>query len=294
MKHIIVISTIFFIVQKTNAQNVGIGTNTALQKLHVVGNMLVKDSIGIGVATPLYKLEVAGRMRIRSKGDGTPSESAGIFFNNSTNTSIPRAFLGMIDDNKIGFYGAGKQDFGFAMDKNTGNIFIGGSNTTPTEKLHINGTAFITSKLGVGVLNPTSELEVNGNAVMTGNINAGKINAVRITPTGILVADSAKGNFVTAIGDITVDGKVDMGLEYIILYNDIPRFSTREFTCNCSAGKRVISGGGGDRDFNEASTLTRISFTGPTDNGLGWRVVIYNDYNGIRAFKYWAICAKMR
>ncbi len=49
------------------AQNVGIGTTTPQQKLHVEGNLFVKDSIGINVVNPKANLDVNGSLLLRGQ-----------------------------------------------------------------------------------------------------------------------------------------------------------------------------------------------------------------------------------
>jgi hypothetical protein len=87
---------------------------------------LAGGSLGIGTASPGYKLDVVGRARFQA-GNG----SAGAWFNNSANTSI-RAFVGMVDDNVVGFYGQGNSNWGFKMDVSTSNIDMNGNVTVGT------------------------------------------------------------------------------------------------------------------------------------------------------------------
>jgi hypothetical protein len=141
MKHFPIFFLMFFSLQIVKAQNVGIGTTTPTQKLHVAGNGFIRDSVGIGVATPQYKLEVGGRMRIRS--GGTLFESAGVWLNNNNNALA--AFIGMANDDEVGFYGNVVNNFGMRMSTSTGNLGIG---TGPTnEKLTVNGNINVSGRI---------------------------------------------------------------------------------------------------------------------------------------------------
>lgn len=73
-----------------------------------------------GVTDPVFPVDVNGRMRLRHVG-GTP----GIFFNNSTNSDSP-AFVGMVTNTSVGFYGGGI-GWGFQMNTNTGDVNISGN-----------------------------------------------------------------------------------------------------------------------------------------------------------------------
>jgi LVIVD repeat len=49
----------------STAQNVGIGTTTPLQKLHVQGNTYIRDSLGVGIDTARATLHVNGTFRLK-------------------------------------------------------------------------------------------------------------------------------------------------------------------------------------------------------------------------------------
>ncbi len=84
---------------------------------------------GIGT-TPAMRLDVNGRTRVRRGSD----VSAGIWFYEATD----RAFVGMLDNNIVGFYGAGGIGWGLVMNVNNGRVAVGHAN--PQTALHVNGT----------------------------------------------------------------------------------------------------------------------------------------------------------
>jgi hypothetical protein len=94
--------------------------------------------VGIGVNNPAHCFETADRMRVREG-----SNTAGIWFYQST-PAADRAFIGMQDDNHVGFYGNAGAGWGMSMNINNGNVGIGG---TPDQLLTVNGNA---SKVGGG------------------------------------------------------------------------------------------------------------------------------------------------
>lgn len=75
-----------------------LGNGTAASRSNAV-TILRNGNFGIGnnVIQPEYLLDLGGRMRVRHNG-----ATAGIHFNNSQN--VPEGFVGMINDNEVGFF----------------------------------------------------------------------------------------------------------------------------------------------------------------------------------------------
>ena len=103
-------------------------------------------NVGIGTTSPGYLLDVADRMCIRSGASG----SAGVWFYQS-DANQNRAFVGMLDDNNVGFYGSVLNGFGMQMDVTNGNVGIG---ITPTKKLSVNGSVRVVANIGTNDLDP--------------------------------------------------------------------------------------------------------------------------------------------
>lgn len=100
------------------------------EKMRIKGN----GNVGIGTVNPAYLLDINNRMRIRSGGNN--SASAGLWLNNNANTEA--AFIGMEDDNHVGFYGMGL-GWKFGMNTQTGALKINGSEGTAGQVLTSNG-----------------------------------------------------------------------------------------------------------------------------------------------------------
>jgi hypothetical protein len=83
--------------------------------------------VGIGITNPGFRLDVADRMRVRQGGSGT----AGIWLF-QTGPNADRAFVGMANDNQVGFWGNNGAQWGFAMNTADGSVSIDaiGANTT--------------------------------------------------------------------------------------------------------------------------------------------------------------------
>jgi hypothetical protein len=101
----------------------------------IISRFIVRNdgNVGVGVTDPSFILDVGARMRIRSGGD--LNNSAGLFFNNTLNTDIP-AFIGMQNNEQVGFYG-NNSGWSFVMNTSTGKIGIG--TTSPASTLEVNG-----------------------------------------------------------------------------------------------------------------------------------------------------------
>jgi hypothetical protein len=123
--------------------------------------------VGIGgVTEPLYPLDVNGRMLVRHQG-----QTAGIFFNNSTNTSAP-AFVGMETNNLVGFFGSGI-GWGFNMNTNTGDVQIGGHATADNFILTSPATRYLSVPYTAFSAGNSSEqmFKQNGGAWLTNGVS---------------------------------------------------------------------------------------------------------------------------
>jgi hypothetical protein len=99
--------------------------------------LLMAQNIGIGTNTPAFKLDVNGRMRVKTGTLNNISTSSGIWledYRDGTN----RAFFGMQDSIRIGFFGAGTGGTGWGFNFNTvtGNVGIGITNALSALHVH--------------------------------------------------------------------------------------------------------------------------------------------------------------
>jgi hypothetical protein len=105
--------------------------------LITIQQSLMAQNIGIGTNTPAYKLDINGRMRVKTGTLNNISTSSGIWmedYRDGTN----RAFLGMQDSIRIGFFGAGTGGTGWGFNFNavTGNVGIGITNALSALHVH--------------------------------------------------------------------------------------------------------------------------------------------------------------
>ena len=88
------------------------------------------DQISIDLRAEGGALDVPRRMRVRQGGTG----SAGIWFHQDQ-PNADRAFVGMADDNSVGFWGNTGAGWGLRMDITSGNVGIG--TASPSAKLDV-------------------------------------------------------------------------------------------------------------------------------------------------------------
>lgn len=101
------------------------------------------QNVGVGVSNPSYRLDIADRIRLR--GGGTNETSPGIWLNNINNSGLV-GFMGVYNDNYMGWYGNSGASWTLMMNVSNGNIGIGNQN--PAFKLDISDRMRIRSGAG--------------------------------------------------------------------------------------------------------------------------------------------------
>ncbi len=98
-----------------------------------VNGATADTNVGIGTSSPNFRLDVVGRMRLQQKLNAAGStDTAGLWLYQRT-PNADRAFIGMQDDGKVGFYGNNGGGWGFAMNTATGTSivnFLGSAGST--------------------------------------------------------------------------------------------------------------------------------------------------------------------
>lgn len=91
-------------------------SNLFVETMRIKGN----GNVGIGISDPGLPLDVNGRMRLW----GTNPNDPGIWLNDA---GAERAFIGLQNNDQVGFYGAGGVGWGFTMNTTSGALAINGN-----------------------------------------------------------------------------------------------------------------------------------------------------------------------
>ncbi|MEO6541473.1 MAG: hypothetical protein ABIN74_10795 [Ferruginibacter sp.] len=216
MKYLFFIAGLFLSASRIQAQNVGIGTSTPLQKLHVVGSTFLNGNVGVGENTPAFPLSFgpalgdkislwsnssnsygfgiqSGLLQIHS--DGAASDIA--FGYGSSNSFTERARIinngtdGMILNGRLHI-----KNGSYPLDVNeTGGVWLYRSdNSAPLGFLGTQnnqnigfyggpangGWGFVydavNSRVGIGTSNPSQTLHVEGTTFLNGYVGIGNSN----------------------------------------------------------------------------------------------------------------------
>ncbi len=127
----------------------------------------INSRVGIGANNPAFILDVNGRMRIRHAN----GEEPGIWLNNNTNTGTP-AFIGLQNNDQVGFFGANGAGWDLTMNVNNGALSVNGNAGNSKQLLMSNGATSAPAWTSAGNIMQTyqsgtvSLLQITGNTVV--------------------------------------------------------------------------------------------------------------------------------
>ncbi len=193
------------------------------------------------------------------------------------------------------------------------NVGIG--TTTPTARLHVAGNQKIDStytlELGAGLAGKepnagkigyqvfsTSSLDIVGAGTQDNNrkitfwAEGGALFKGNVFTNGDLLINTN----ATVGNNLTVNGMIGAGLTY--QFNDYVLTSGNLglYTIACPSGTRLISGGGGHRDFNTAAADITVNYSGPDLVAplSNWRLMVTNSNGSAsRTIRIYCTCARI-
>jgi hypothetical protein len=102
------------LIPNLDAAKIALGT-LAAARMPLTFNV---NKVGVGVTDPYYVFEAGDRIRLRGGGNGT----SGIYFNGSSKTNA--AFVGLLNDGFVGFYGGCGALWSLVMNTTNGNLGV--------------------------------------------------------------------------------------------------------------------------------------------------------------------------
>ncbi len=279
------------------------------------------DIVGAGISQPLRKIKFwneGGALFAGNIGIGISQADAPLQFSNAlVNRKIVLWDAFNNNHQYLGFgVNPGMLRYQVGSSINDSHVFFAGtSDSTSQELMRITGTG----NAGIGTSSPSAKLHVAGNVKIDSiytlefgagiagkEVNAGKIGYQTFTPDALDIIGAGASGPLRKIkfwneggaefaGSVTVNGNVNMGLTDRVVDFAVAGNTTAGYTLACPGGTRLISGGGGHRDFNAAANDIHIRYSGPDINAPldAWRLVIDNTSSSSRTIRVYCNCARI-
>jgi hypothetical protein len=195
-------------------------------------------NVGIGTSTPQFPLDINGRMRL----NGTNPNDPGMWLNDA---GTDRAFIGLQNNNHVGFYGNGGIGWGFTMNSVTGALSLNGNEGQAGQVITALGT-----NLPAGWVNPLNQLYNNTTEytllapVTLGSFAGGNLAGM----SGIVLNISTRSKVILSAGmDITSNPCFGCG------------GADAQLIIQIDPGGPIIDGGYGESNINSGEQHTLVT-----------------------------------
>jgi hypothetical protein len=243
-------------------------------------------NVGIGVSSPSFVLDVADRIQLRS---GPSGSTAGVWFQNSTNSGLI-GFFGTRDDNTVGLYGVGLNDWGLNMNRTSGNVGIG--TASPVARLNVVGKSLFSRDNQTECCGSDETIAIAESSNSTGRQasisfhNAGEAEAfIRLSGGG---SGARSGQRRLVIGDnqsqattLQIQGLAGTGTRAVfadanglLTTSGSPFLTTAEFTVSGSGTTAASTTCTGYTTSNSFCFLTQVAGKWNSAQGAGERCFI--------------------
>lgn len=113
--------------------------------------------------------------------------------------------------------------------------------------------------------------------------------------TPVMSWDQGSGNVIVA-NDLNVSGNVGLNYYQNLYDYTVNGNSYNKATIACPTGYRLLSGGGGHRDYNSAAPDIKVNYSGPSDSDPThiWMLIVTNTSGSSRTGRIWCTCAKVQ
>ena len=295
------------LITTAHAQSVGIGTNQpdASAALDVTstnkGFLIPRINMGANpVAAPATGLMVFNT-------NGSALNGAGLYIN--MGTSIAPQWVRVTasgPDDFIGNQTTTQPNSNFHISENgviDGYLAVG-NNTTNAFPFSVsssnnNSTAFVLNNLSS---NGTWVMLVNGasrsipGSLQFTNFATGRTALITTGDKVGINMNTAPTATLDVNGDIKAQGYFLMDMQTLKTEFTIAGNNRLTYTKPCPKGYRLISGGGGHRDWNNAVRDIELAYNGPDPDAptTAWRIIAENTSGSSRAMVIYCTCAKVK
>ncbi|OQP56923.1 hypothetical protein A3860_10120 [Niastella vici] len=294
-----------FIMSQAHAQQVGIGTTqpdaSAALEIRSTDKGLLIPRVDLGfspVTTPATGLMVFNTNSMYGAG-------IGLYINMGTGSApqwmqlVPNSTGNFIRNQTVQ---QANSNFSISNSGEIGNaLTVGAVNTGPASLVVQSASSVYTN---LALLNNSSGTLWN---MRTWGVSSGIPGAFSIS-NGVHTPILAVGGNVSinqsaaptaaldVNGDIKASGNFLIGMQYYSHQSTVAGNTTKLLTLVCPAGYKLISGGGGHRDFNSAAKDIRLDYNGPDPSAptTTWKIIAHNSSGSNRELIIYCNCAKVQ
>ena len=238
----------------------------------------VNSRVGIGTNNPQHPLDINGRMRL----SGTNPNDPGIWLNDA---GIDRAFVGLENNNYVGFYGNGGAGWKFAMNTQTGALKVNGFEGAPGQVLMSSGSGTTANwgnppkPYGFTII-PTLYSSITG-VQTTANIDGLNNSLFTLNQQSTIVYTLTLPCY--ASGPTQIDSKGFVVVEILNSSSTSVSYAASQYYIHrATAITQTVSGIGLNLPAGQYTIKARLARAGPQDGNVDTHAAIFDHEQGIQ------------